>query len=213
MTQLRMTLALCAVAALSFLAFAGPASAASPCWKILVNDWYDGRIDGAYPVSCYRAAINNAPEDIKSYSSLTDDLRRAMQAAKVAKKGTPPVVPAGQKGRHGTGTHAGPAPGGPDSGGSGAQGTGQGTGTGQSTSSPFQTAIDAVGPKNATSVPVPLIVLAAVALLLLAAGSAGFVVRRVRGQRSVVVGALGAGALGLPRGDDGRSEDAPDERD
>ena len=234
---------MCAAAALSGLALAGTASAAQPCWKILINDWYNGRIDGSYPVSCYRAAIKNAPEDIKSYSSLTDDLRRALQSAVVQKKGTTPVVPSGQRGRRGGSQVPVAAPGGSGGGTGGGSSSGGGTGGGSPSSgggsggpdlttgglsgpghggtagsstpasggssdqsggssaySPFAQAFDKIGPKNATSVPVPLIVLAAVALLLLAAGSAGFVVRRVRGERIVPAGALGAGSAALHHG-------------
>lgn len=235
---------MCAAAALSGLALAGAASAAQPCWKILINDWYDGRIDGSYPVSCYRAAIKNAPEDIKSYSSLTDDLRRALQSAVVQKKGTTPVVPPGQRGRRGgsqvpvvapggngggtsgggtssgggsgsgpdlaTGGLSGPGHGGTAGSSTPASGGSSGQSGGSSSYSPFAEAFDKIGPKNATSVPVPLIVLAAVALLLLAAGSAGFIVRRVRGERIVPAGALGVGSAALhhgePDGDSGPRE-------
>ena len=44
------------------------ADAATPCWKRLINDWYDGRIDRTYPARCYRAAIKNLPEDVDAYS-------------------------------------------------------------------------------------------------------------------------------------------------
>ena len=42
---------------------------------------------------------------------------------------------------------------------------------------------DTFGPKNASSIPLPLIILAAVALLLLAAGAASFVARRIQQRR------------------------------
>ena len=33
--------------------FAAPAAAAPPpCWKTLLNDWYDGSIDYVYPIPC-----------------------------------------------------------------------------------------------------------------------------------------------------------------
>ena len=65
----RLVVLTAAVATLVVAVGAAPASAAVPCWKRLLNDWYDGRIDNAYPVSCYRAAIRNLPEDVKAYSS------------------------------------------------------------------------------------------------------------------------------------------------
>ena len=74
--------ALACVLLLPLAAQAAPSSsAATPCWKKLVNDWYDGRIDNVYPVPCYRDAINHLPNDIKEYSSAADDIQRALQLA------------------------------------------------------------------------------------------------------------------------------------
>ncbi len=68
------------------LTFSGTAIAASakakkpaPCWKVLINDWYDGRIDGTYPIHCYREALNHLPTDVDTYSSARDDIRQALQ--------------------------------------------------------------------------------------------------------------------------------------
>ena len=59
----------------------GPASAKGqpPCWKTLINDWYDGRIDGTYPIKCYRDALNHLPTDVDTYSSARDDIKQALQ--------------------------------------------------------------------------------------------------------------------------------------
>ena len=64
------------------------ADAATPCWKRLINDWYDGRIDRVYPVRCYRAAIRNLPEDVDAYSTAREDLERALLSA-ARRKGGP----------------------------------------------------------------------------------------------------------------------------
>ena len=69
------------VAAAGALLLAGPAAAKEPCWKTLIDDWYDGRIDNVYPVECYRAALEHMPEDVAQYSTLGDDINRALQAA------------------------------------------------------------------------------------------------------------------------------------
>jgi hypothetical protein len=169
-----------AAGALAVLAFSSPATAATPCWKTLINDWYDGRIDGTYPAHCYREAINNAPEDVKTYSSLQEDLTRALQAAVKGK------VPGGSRGRHGASQDS-PTPSGTstnENGGTvigtgGSNGPGSGPGNGL-----FTKAIDSLGPKNADSLPLPLIILASIALLLLAAGAAGFIARRVQARRA-----------------------------
>src|SRR3954469_22167102 len=75
------------VATLAAAAFAGsavraaPAAAATPCWKQLLNDWYDGRIDQTYAVHSYRDALKHLPSDVQTYSSAHDDILRALQSA------------------------------------------------------------------------------------------------------------------------------------
>jgi hypothetical protein len=94
-TATRLTLLLLP-ALLGLLVTAGAASAKSPCWKLLVNDWYDGRIDKIYPIACYREALKHLPTDIREYSSAFDDINRALAAriastsAATAKKQQPP---------------------------------------------------------------------------------------------------------------------------
>jgi hypothetical protein len=173
-----------ATGALFLLASASPAAAATPCWKTLINDWYDGRIDGTYPAHCYREAIRNAPEDVKTYSSLQEDLTRALQAAVDGK------VPSGNRGRHGAPSDSSTSKNGNDKSGGGIVGAGgkNGPGTGPPNGL-FTKAIDSLGPKNADSLPLPLIILAAVALLLLAAGAAGFIAKRVHDRRAHGLGA------------------------
>jgi hypothetical protein len=60
-------------------AAAGAAAAAQPCWRTLLEDWNDGRIDRVYPVTCYRLALERLPEDVRAYSSAEDDIRAALQ--------------------------------------------------------------------------------------------------------------------------------------
>jgi hypothetical protein len=61
----------------------GKATAAVPapsptCAGRLLQDWGDGRIDGIYPVSCYRAALRSLPADLEIYSSAHDDIAHAL---------------------------------------------------------------------------------------------------------------------------------------
>jgi len=65
----------------------------TPCWKRLINDWYDGRIDRAYPVSCYRQALRMLPAGLPQTPLLFADLHRALAHARNG------IVPAGQSGR------------------------------------------------------------------------------------------------------------------
>jgi hypothetical protein len=52
--------------------------AEAPCAKALLHDWSDGRIDGTYPVRCYRAALKSLPTDLEIYSSAPDDITQAL---------------------------------------------------------------------------------------------------------------------------------------
>ena len=72
---------LASAATVAALSIGGTAMAAQPCWQQLINDWYDGRIDRVYPVDCYRQALIHMPEDVAQYSSMRDDISRALQAA------------------------------------------------------------------------------------------------------------------------------------
>jgi hypothetical protein len=169
----------------------GPATAHAakkPCWKVVIDDWWDGRIDGIYSVACMRAAIKNAPEDLTQYSDLPSDISRAL--AERPKVKAPDdhvyVTPASdQIGRRQAKrlddrqqrdkqqqVAAPPASGPGDGGGSG----------------PVPSAI-AAGADDPSSLPIPLIALGALALLLLASGATGLVARRVRAHRSTSAGA------------------------
>jgi hypothetical protein len=50
----------------------------STCESRLLRDWGDGRIDGAYPVACYQAALRSLPTDLEVYSSARDDIAQAL---------------------------------------------------------------------------------------------------------------------------------------
>jgi hypothetical protein len=61
------------------LALSGSAAAAPNCGQQVIADWRDGRLDGTYPVSCYRQALGELPEDVRVYSSAQSDITRALQ--------------------------------------------------------------------------------------------------------------------------------------
>jgi hypothetical protein len=72
--------ALVLVLAFSPLTGTPSAAAATPCWKAVITDWArDGSIDQAYPATCYRQAMQNAPTDLKVYSTVEDDLQNALR--------------------------------------------------------------------------------------------------------------------------------------
>jgi hypothetical protein len=81
MGQGRFRLLVAMVAAgLMALAITGTAGAAPSCGTRVLDDWRDGRIDGTYPVACYRQALAHLPEDVRVYSTAQSDITRALQA-------------------------------------------------------------------------------------------------------------------------------------
>jgi hypothetical protein len=155
------------------------AAAATPCWKTLLNDWYDGRIDGTYPLHCYTDALKHLPSDVRTYSSAADDIERALQSARAAARK--------EHKKLGPGTLLRPAPG--SGGGKGSRGGGGGGGgvavtqTGRRPDKGFAGFADRLDPGSPSALPLPLLVLGGLALLLVAAGAAGLIVQRVRSRR------------------------------
>jgi len=80
MGQGRFRLLFAMAVGLMALAFTGTAGAATTCASRLLDDWKDGRIDQTYPVSCYRDALADLPEDVRVYSTAQNDITRALQA-------------------------------------------------------------------------------------------------------------------------------------
>lgn len=180
MKRLAAVVAVLAAAAPSIAA--GSAHAAAPCRDRIYNDWYkDGKIASTYPLSCYRDALKNVPPDAKQYSSLADDIKSAMQAAVARLNGTKDVPSQVGKGGRGevspaTATLRSPNTSSSDS----------------TTMSPRRSPVttDASVPASQTvaasptsgggGVPLPIVVLGAIALLLVAIGTVGAGVRYVR---------------------------------
>ena len=82
---LSLVVALCA----PFFALTGSAKAAAPCWKDVLTDSYDGRLDRTHPIGCYRLALRHVPADVDAYTSVSGEIRRALLAALDAR---PPSV-------------------------------------------------------------------------------------------------------------------------
>ena len=164
-------LLLLAVLVVAATAIPAQASAAGPCRNEIYDDWYqDGKIASTYPISCYRDAIKHVHGDAQIYSSLTDDIRAAMQAAISRAHGKSNVpnqvgkgVPASETvhrvaGRTRAATRR----------------TGR---THPSTSSTIASP-PVADSGDGSGVPVPLLVLGGLALLLAAAGGIGMLARR-----------------------------------
>jgi hypothetical protein len=165
-----------ATVALTLLVAPSPAGAAAKsCADQVVADWYgDGRVDKIFPLHCYQEAIRSLPVDVLDYSNAKEDILRALQFARQNK---PDPGPTGGEQPTATGTvpedpgsttpGGGPVdpsdPGDPGDGGTVASGP-----------------VDTSGP---SSIPIPLFILGGLALLLLAAGGAGYLSRRSQARR------------------------------
>jgi hypothetical protein len=147
---------------------ASPAQAAKPCWERVIDDWLDnGRIDGVYSARCLEQARDELPEDVRAYSDIEEKLDAELQEAGRSAQG--------------------------GSGGGGSGGSGGGTNppivgepepdTGPRDEGPIQSVLGS-GNTDASSIPLPLIILAALALLLMAAGASGLVARKLKARRA-----------------------------
>ena len=159
---------------LATLALAGPAAAASKsCADQVVADWYgDGRVDKVFPAHCYQEAIRSLPVDVLDYSNAKEDILRALA---FARKGEKDPGPSGGSQTAGNGASTpGTETTEPGAGAPSHPGPEGGTGT---------DAVDPVDTSGPSSVPIPLLVLGGLALLLLAAGGAGYLSRRSQARR------------------------------
>jgi hypothetical protein len=148
---------------------AAPAAAKTPCWRALFVDWADGRIDRTYPVHCYREAIAHLQQDTLTYGDAADQINRALMAAmtKMRKDDDQNIGP---------NTPVPPGPGSSD---------GPNSGDPSSHDESFWDQVShAIGPTNADAVPLPLLILAGLAMLLLAAAGASLIAKRVQAKKA-----------------------------
>jgi hypothetical protein len=171
------TMLLAALLAAAAAAFAAPVAQAAPaalqqatshCWLDVINDWLNNnQVDGTYAIPCYTQAIQqlSARPDIAGYSSAIDDIHRALLAAIRQDRNSGPPTGGASPGTNGSnGVNLG---GGGKNGGNGGGGIISGIG----------------GPSSATSVPLPLIVLGALAILLALAALGTWLARRFQTRR------------------------------
>jgi hypothetical protein len=154
------------------------AGAAKPCWERLIDDWVDnGRFDGTYSAACIEQARNHLPEDIRAYSDIEEkiDGLRLLAARSNTNDGD------------GNGSLKGPTPSKPSTTPTDDQPTQAepNPDAGTRNSGPF---VEALNPNtnSADSIPLPLILLAGLALLLMAAGATGIAHRKLQARRANV---------------------------
>lgn len=170
------------VAAASLAVAPGASAKAKTCGEKVVDDWYgDGRVDEIFPPQCYLDAIRSLPVDVKDYSNAEEDIRRALAYARQHKSDPGPTGGPAPTDTGSSGPVAEPptttAPDEPDGGVDGPSET-----TGEPGSDTLAApGVDTSGP---SSVPIPLVILGSLALLLLAAGGAGYLSRRAQARRN-----------------------------
>ena len=152
---------------------AAPASAGTPCWRTLINDWFDGKIDHVYPRHCYTDAIAHLPRDIKTYSNAPDEIRAAMLAA---------IRHDNNGGNSSSGGDSG-TPGAPATVDRTPQSVGPPASTEPAKKGVILKAIEWLGPSDAGAVPLPLLILAGVAFLLLALAGGSLLNRHLQTRR------------------------------
>jgi hypothetical protein len=189
---LKTSITVAAIAVVLLGLAAAPAAAKKPskpaCWKVLINDWYDGTIHGKYGLRCYRDALEHLRGDTYAlgYTDAYDQINHAYHLRRAELTGVegPSGDSAGPTGK-GPGSVAGPRKGRGQDGNPPAEAPPGSTLPGRDTDSgPAQDAIKSLGPDDATSIPIPLIVLAGIAVLLIAAGAASLIARRARIRRA-----------------------------
>jgi len=161
-----------ALAALALSFSAPPAAAQTPCWRQIINDWVDDdRIDGRYPLHCYGDAIRHVPADLAQYTSIIEDITTARQQLVRSNSQSARDRTLAGRGQSRTGGAKNPTR------------NPAASNAAEPRRELFKEAFNKVGPRNADSIPLPLLILAGLALLLIAAGAAGLVSRRLRARK------------------------------
>ena len=159
-------LLLAALAAAVSLLAASPslAHAGTPCWKRVISDWTaDGQIDGNYSKHCLRQAYRNVPPDLADYSSIQDDISAALIGPGPTKNGPNNSSGPGSTGTSGPGGKLSP----------------------QEAQKRADRAVPHAGkpesiPESSRSIPLPLLILAAVTIAALLAAASPPLIQRLR---------------------------------
>ena len=143
----------------------------------MINDWVDnGLIDRTYPLHCYNEAVGHVNEDLRAYSDIVRDIMNARQARLRAQNPNLRTLQShDSSSTQGGGNAQDNNPNDPGTGSTAAK---------QPDPSLFEAGFNKLGPENSDSLPLPLLILAGLALLLIAAGAAGIVSRRLRARKT-----------------------------
>jgi hypothetical protein len=180
---------LVATVAAALTATVGSASAAS-CGQKVIDDWYGsktGQLSKIYPIHCYRDALKLVANqtDLEVYSNARQDIERAMALAIAAGKSGGGTGGPGGNGPGGSSPYNSALPsflGGPD-----AKHGGHPPEETQpyppKSTTPISNVLHSSSP---SSVPLPAIILGAIAALLLALGAAAYFARRRQLRREAL---------------------------
>jgi hypothetical protein len=165
------TIFLASALSLSISAAPALAAAPTPCWQQVMNQWYQGEIKSIFPLDCYQQAIKHLPTDIQVYSSARDDINRALQAAiaydnKKKAQAQPQTTTSSAATTPTTTTKAIAVP------------VIHTHGPGSAPPASAPTILNSASPGGATSFPLPLLILGGLAIVLVAAGGIGLLIRR-----------------------------------
>lgn len=145
------------------------AQAAKPCWKQVHDDWADDQvIDRKYPARCINEAIEKVPEDVRAYTDFVDQAERARAVNSRSLQST------------GGGNDDGSASGGPSS---ESQPPRENAPETAKDEGPIGSVLGA-GNNDADSLPLPLLILLALAGALITAGAVGFGHRKLQAARA-----------------------------
>jgi hypothetical protein len=135
----------------AFMLIAPGDATATPCGGKVLDDWWDnGRIDQVYDRQCYRDAIDSIPADLRDYANVEEVVTRALNNLNGGGPSDPDP----------SGTDE-PRPADPNPG----------------PEDPAEV-LDGVETSSPSSIPIPLLLLAAMSILLLGAGGLGYLSRR-----------------------------------
>ena len=169
--------------AIAAVATAPSAAAVIPtddCGQRIIRDWRSGgRVDDMYPLACYRAALRALPEDVRQYSNAEEEIRRALAFARRARNdaAAPPAddaSPLAEAGAKATRTTESVTPG------QRARDSSAAATTPVAAPPPRTSPPTAPATASAGAVPTPVLLLAALALVLLGTGAVGWIADRRR---------------------------------
>jgi hypothetical protein len=160
------------VVALAIVCVSLPATADAkvPCRNQVFNDWeHDGQIASTYPLACYRDALRHVPTTEQIYTSLEDDIRAAMQGAiaRLQGKKVPSEIGHRFTTTNGSSSLVDERPSRDEQ-------------VDPASTDPTKVSSQLNSTGSSGGVPLPLIVLGGVAVVLVASGGVGMLVRRRR---------------------------------